>query len=59
MKTEEPTIKQIEYIKFIERETGIIFKGKTKQKASIFIDKNKIKIPFDAYQNDWSISNGY
>ena len=38
------TEKQLEYIRFIEDETGIIYKGKTKQEASI---------------NMWALVNGY
>ena len=39
------TEKQLEYIRFIEDETGIIYKGKTKQEASNYISENKDKIP--------------
>lgn len=40
------TKKQLEYIKFIEEETNIIYKGRTKKEASQYISENKNKIPF-------------
>ena len=55
----KPTEKQLQYISFIESETGIRFTGTTKSEASKYIDENKSKIPFDAYESDWAIINGY
>lgn len=55
----KPTEKQLQFIEFIESETGIRFTGATKAEASEYIDKNKPKIPVDAYENDWAIINGY
>lgn len=55
----KPTQKQLDFIYFIEGQTGIKFTGKTKEDASKYIDENKSKIPHDAYDNDWAIINGY
>ena len=49
------TIKQLEYIKFIEDETGIIYIGKTKDEASIYISENKDKIPSSSSSNMWAL----
>lgn len=38
---EKATKKQLEYISFIEEETGVAFKGKTKQEASSYINQNQ------------------
>ena len=53
------TEKQLEYIKFIEDETGIIYKGKTKQEASNYISENKDKIHASGSINMWALVNGY
>ena len=55
----KPTEKQLQYIAFIESETGIRFIGTTKSEASKYIDRNKSKIPIDACESDWAIINGY
>lgn len=43
------TEKQLEYIRFIEEETGIIYKGQTKKEASMYISENKDKAPSFGY----------
>ena len=53
------TEKQLEYIRFIEEETGIIYKGKTKQEAMKYISENKDKVPKTALINTWALVNGY
>jgi hypothetical protein len=53
------TEKQLEYIRFIEEETGIIYNGTTKQEASKYISENKDKIPASASINMWALVNGY
>jgi ribosomal protein L10 len=55
----KPTQKQLDFIYFMEGQTGIKFTGKTKKEASKYIDENKSKIPHDAYESDWAIVNGY
>jgi len=55
----KPTVKQLNYIEFIEEWTNIKFTGITKQDASKYIDDNKSKIPTVAYESDWAIINGY
>jgi hypothetical protein len=53
------TEKQLEYIRFIEEETGIIYKGQTKQEASKYISENKDKVPASASINMWALVKGY
>ena len=53
------TEKQLEYIRFIEEETGIIYNGKTKEEASKYISENKDKVPKTALINTWALVNGY
>lgn len=55
----EITIKQKQYINFIESETGIEFKGTTLEEASKYISENKDKVSPLAYQDTWAIENGY
>ena len=55
----EETQKQLDYIRFIENETGIKYKGNSRADASKYIDENKDKIPPTAYESDWAIINGY
>lgn len=56
---EKETEKQIEYIRFIESETGIVYLGNSKKEASEYISKNKSKLSFDSIENTWAIENGY
>jgi hypothetical protein len=56
MKTEKPTQKQLDYIKSIEENTGIIFTGITKEEASKYISANK---NHPGNQNEWALVNGY
>ena len=53
------TEKQLEYIRFIEEETGVVYKGKTKQEASKYISENKDKVPAPDSINTWALVNGY
>lgn len=53
------TEKQLKYIRFIEEETGVIYKGKTKQEASVYISENKDKVPPCSSINMWALINGY
>lgn len=53
------TEKQLEYIRFIAMETGIIYEGKTKQDASKYISENKNKVDESANINIWALVNGY
>jgi hypothetical protein len=53
------TKKQIDYIIFIEEETGIEYKGNTKAEASKYISENKNKVPHYSKENEWAIVNGY
>lgn len=55
----EATEKQLDFIEFIEQETGIKFKGTTKEDASKYISENKNKIPVSASINMWALVNGY
>jgi hypothetical protein len=55
----EATKKQIEYIRFIQEETSIPFKGKTKQEASKYISENKDKIPPSGSIQMWALIKGY
>lgn len=57
--TPKETEKQLEYIRFIEEETGIIYDGKTKQEASKYISENKDKVPTSGSINMWALVNGY
>tara|TARA_R110000764_G_C10770660_1_gene354855 strand:- start:7 stop:177 length:171 start_codon:yes stop_codon:yes gene_type:complete len=53
------TKKQLDYIRFIEEETGIEYKGNTKAEASKYISENKDKIPYSSTINMWALVNGY
>ena len=53
------TQKQLDYIRFIEEETGIIYKGQTSKEASRYISENKEKIPASGSTNMWAFVNGY
>ncbi len=53
------TEKQLEYIRFIEDETGIKYNGKTKQEASKYISENKDKVPACSSINMWALVKGY
>ena len=53
------TKKQLDYIRFIEEETGIIYKGQTRQEASKYISENKDKVPASGSINMWALVNGY
>ncbi len=53
------TEKQLEYIRFIEEETGVIYKGQTKQEASKYISENKDKVPASGSISMWALVNGY
>ena len=53
------TQKQLDYIRFIEEETGIEYKGNTKEEASKYISENKDKIPYSSTINMWALVNGY
>ena len=55
----EATSKQLKYIEFIVEETGIEYKGNTKQEASDYISKNKDKLPPSSTNNIWALVNGY
>jgi hypothetical protein len=57
--TMKETKKQLEYIRFIEDETGIKYKGKTKAEASKYISDNKDKIPASSSINMWALIKGY
>jgi hypothetical protein len=56
MKKEKPRQKQLDYIKSIEENTGIIFTGTTKEEAAKYISANK---NHPGMQNEWAIINGY
>lgn len=53
------TKKQLDYIRFIEQETGIDYKGNTKAEASKYISENKGNLPHYSNESDWAIVNGY
>jgi len=53
------TQKQLNYIKFIVKETGIDYKGNTKAEASKYISKNKDKVSYSSTINMWALVNGY
>ena len=53
------TQKQLDYIRFIEEETGIEYKGNTKAEASKYISENKDKIPYSSTINMWALVKGY
>lgn len=53
------TKKQLKYIKFIEEETGIEYKGSTKEEASEYISENKDKIPHSSSTSMWALVKGY
>ena len=54
-----PTKKQLEYIRYIEEFSPLLFSGKTMQEASDYIDKNKRYIPLEETTSTWAIENGY
>lgn len=56
---EKETKPQMDYIRFIEDETGIEYKGNSKSDASKYISENKNKISVSSNTNMWSIINGY
>lgn len=56
---EKETDKQLEFIKFIQSETGVMYNGKSKIDASKYISENKSKLPIDSNINEWSLNNGY
>lgn len=49
--------KIFEWIKFIEQETGIPYKGKTIKEAETYISENKDKVPASGSINMWSLVN--
>jgi hypothetical protein len=53
------TKKQLNYIRFIEEETGVKYNGTTKSEASKYISENKDKIPYSSTVNMWSLVKGY
>lgn len=53
------TEKQLEYIRFIQEETGIIYIGNTKKEASKYIYENKDKVPPSGSINMWTLIKGY
>lgn len=59
LKTMKETQKQLDYIRFIEEETGIEYKGNTKAEASKYISENKDKVPIYSSINMWALVNGY
>ena len=59
MESVKETEKQLNYIRFIEDETGIIYNGKTKEEASNYISENKDKLPADSSINMWALVKGY
>ena len=59
MINQKETEKQIGYIRFIEAETCIIYKGSNKSEACKYISENKDKIPYSSTINMWSLVNGY
>ena len=50
------TKKQLDYIRFIEEETGIEYKGNTKAEAIKYISENKDN---SSTINMWALVNGY
>jgi len=59
MSKELETPKQLEYIRFIEMETGVPYTGANKEDASKYIDENKNKLDPSATMNAWAITQGY
>lgn len=53
------TKKQLSYIRFIEDETGITYKGNSKEEATKYISENKNKVPSSSSMNMWAIVKGY
>ena len=51
--------KQMDYIRFIEEETGITYNGKTKEEAMKYISENKDPVPKTALINTCALVNGY
>lgn len=51
--------KQINYIKFIEEETNIEYKGTSNIEASKYISENKDKISHSSSINMWALVKGY
>lgn len=58
-KTMKETEKQLDYIRFIEEETGIKYNGNTKEEASKYISENKDKIPVSSSISMWAFIKGY
>ena len=57
--TSKETQKQLDYIEFIEEETGIKYTGNTKAEASKYISENKNKVPVTSSINTWALVRGY
>ena len=55
----EATKKQLDYIRFIESETGVQYKGSSKSDAVKYISENKSKVPYCSTVNTWALENGY
>jgi len=55
----EATKKQLDYIRFIESETGVKYKGSSKSDAVKYISENKSKVPHCSTVNTWALENGY
>ena len=55
----EETKKQLDYIRFIESETGVQYKGSSKSDAVKYISENKNKVPHCSTVNTWALENGY
>ena len=55
----EETKKQLDYIRFIESETGVQYKGSSKSDAVKYISENKSKVPHCSTVNTWALENGY
>ena len=55
----EATKKQLDYIRFIESETGVQYKGSSKSDAVKYISENKGKVPYCSTVNTWALENGY
>jgi hypothetical protein len=53
------TKKQLDYIRFIESETGVQYKGNSKSDAIKYISENKSKVPHCSTVNTWALENGY
>ena len=58
-KNEKPTVKQLEYIQFIENQYGIKFTGTTKGEASNFIDKAYKQFRLDLENINWDVESRF